>query len=184
MIDIRPLTTLTLPDFQRIASGYRADKQYAVTYTTTAGGVAFTLEPVWLAQPFIKEWTHEADTIARYAAILAAGYSFGAYAGVMLVGIVVAEAHEWNHSLWVWEFHVATDYRHHGIGRRLMASVVEKAREAKFRVIVCETQNTNGTGIDIYRQLGFQVEGVDISYYTNQDYPDGEVAVFMKRRLD
>jgi hypothetical protein len=26
--------------------------------------------------------------------------------------------------------------------------------------------------------MGFTLEGVDISFYTNQDYPDGEIAVF------
>ena len=31
--------------------------------------------------------------------------------------------------------------------------------------------------------LGFRVEGVDISFYSNDDYPEGEIAVFMKRRL-
>ncbi|MDE2700419.1 MAG: hypothetical protein OXI23_16220 [Gemmatimonadota bacterium] len=36
--------------------------------------------------------------------------------------------------------------------------------------------------IDFYRGVGFEVEGVDLSYYTNSDV-DGEVAVFMKRKL-
>jgi ribosomal protein S18 acetylase RimI-like enzyme len=34
-----------------------------------------------------------------------------------------------------------------------------------------------------YRRLGFKVEGIDISYYSNHDYPQGEVAIFMKRRV-
>ena len=38
-------------------------------------------------------------------------------------------------------------------------------------------------GIDTYRRLGFRLEGIDLSHYTNADYPDGEVAVFMKRRV-
>ena len=42
----------------------------------------------------------------------------------------------------------------------------------------------DAAAIQIYRQLGFRVEGVDLSYYTNEDYPDGEIAIFMKRRLD
>jgi ribosomal protein S18 acetylase RimI-like enzyme len=69
------------------------------------------------------------------------------------------------------------------IGKRLMECVSEKAKRAGFRTIVGETQNTNGIAIRIYRKLGFRVEGIDISYYSNNDYPDGEIAVFMKRRL-
>ena len=64
-----------------------------------------------------------------------------------------------------------------------MECVAEKASRADFRTIVCETQNTNPTAINVYRKLGFRVEGVDISFYSNDDYPEGEMAVFMKRRL-
>lgn len=72
MIDINPLRSFTLTDFQRIASGYTTRKKYAVTYSEADGAVSFHVQPIM----------------------------------------------------------------------------------------------------------------IDISYYTNEDYPDGEVAVFMKRRLD
>jgi ribosomal protein S18 acetylase RimI-like enzyme len=65
----------------------------------------------------------------------------------------------------------------------LMECVAEKAKGAGFRTIVCETQNTNVMAIKIYRKLGFRLEGIDISCYSNSDYPDGEIAVLMKRRL-
>jgi ribosomal protein S18 acetylase RimI-like enzyme len=64
-----------------------------------------------------------------------------------------------------------------------MECVAQKAERARFRTIVCETQNTNVIAIKVYRKLGFSLEGIDISYYSNHDYPDGEIAVFMKRRL-
>ena len=64
-----------------------------------------------------------------------------------------------------------------------MECVAEAASRAGFRIIVCETQNTNPTAIKVYRKLGFRVEGVDISFYSNHDYPEGEIAIFMKRRL-
>lgn len=184
MIAIRTLTQLTLPDLQRVAGGYITNKQYAVSYEIQAENVTFKLQAVSLPEPVVKRWTYEAEAVRRYENILKQGYSFGAYDGSLLVGLTIAEPHEWNQSMWVWEFHVAETYRHEGIGKRLMASLAEKAQAASYRVLVCETQNANGMGIDIYRSLGFQVEGVDISYYSNNDYPDGEVAVFMKRRLN
>jgi ribosomal protein S18 acetylase RimI-like enzyme len=49
-------------------------------------------------------------------------------------------------------------------------------------VMVCET-NTNVPAISFYRQVGFSMDGVDLSYYTNRDLTDGEVAIFMKRKL-
>jgi len=64
-----------------------------------------------------------------------------------------------------------------------MERAAAKARQAGLRAILCETQTTNITSITVYRSLGFRIEGVDISHYPNADYPDGEVAILMKRRL-
>ncbi len=119
----------------------------------------------------------------RYTQICSAGFSFGAYDSELLVGLLIAEPQEWNRSLSVWEFHVAPSHRRAGIGRQLMAYAEDKAKHSGLRIIVCETQTTNATAIMVYRKLGFALEGIDISYYSNTDYPDGDIAVFMKRRL-
>jgi ribosomal protein S18 acetylase RimI-like enzyme len=47
-----------------------------------------------------------------------------------------------------------------------------------------ETQNTNVPAIRFYRSLGFHLEGIDVSFYSNDDLTSGEVALFLKRRLD
>jgi hypothetical protein len=31
--------------------------------------------------------------------------------------------------------------------------------------------------------MGFEIDALDLSYYTNQDVEEGEVAIFMKRKL-
>jgi ribosomal protein S18 acetylase RimI-like enzyme len=64
-----------------------------------------------------------------------------------------------------------------------MNRVLTRAREAGMRSVVCETQSTNTGAIRAYRRLGFRLEAIDISLYSNEDYPDKEVAVFMKHRL-
>src|SRR6266545_450346 len=87
-----------------------------------------------------------------------AGFSFGAYDGELLVGLIIAEPQEWNRSLCVWEFHVAATHRRSGIGRQLMACAEEQARRSGLRTIVCETQNTNAAAIMVYRKLGFTIE--------------------------
>lgn len=184
MIDIRRLTTLTAADLKRVASGYTSNSKYTVKHTDSAEYAAIELALVQLEQPYVKAYDHfDDETVDRYRQALALGYSFGAFDGELLVGIVLAEAHAWNQSVWVWEFHVESSYQGQGIGRRLIEALAETAHTADLHTIVCETQNTNATAIQIYRQLGFRLEGVDISYYSNQDYPDGEIAVFMKRRV-
>lgn len=183
MIEIQSLTALSLADLKRVANGYVSDSKFVVLHTSADGQVSFDLQLVHLDKPYVEEFDHDNDTLQRYESVLNAGYSFGAYDQNLLVGLVIGEPHEWNRSLWVWEFHVIEAYRNRNIGKQLMEHVAEKAKYAGFRTIVCETQNTNVPAIEIYRKLGFNLEGIDISYYSNDDYPDGEIAVFMKRRL-
>ncbi|MEM7332176.1 MAG: GNAT family N-acetyltransferase [Chloroflexota bacterium] len=180
---IHPLTQLELDDLVRIASGYSSHNQYVVAHLDTPTAVSFEMELVTLTEPYIKKYKHEPDDFVRYQTCLKENYSFGAYVDEELIGILICEPHHWNQSLWVYEYHVAEGFRNLGIGRNLMDALVEKGEGENFRTIVCETQNTNVPAISVYRKLGFQVAGIDISYYSNYDYPDGEVAVFMKREL-
>lgn len=60
-----------------------------------------------------------------------------------------------------------------------MEAVADEAKEANLRIIVCETQNTNVPAIEFYRKVGFEIGGVDLSYYDMIE----EVAIFMKREL-
>ncbi len=183
MIEVRSLTKLNINDLRRVASGYSSDAKYVVVHTDSENEASFNLRLVALEKQFVRKYDHfDAETVERYNEVLEGGYSFGAYDGDLLVGVMVAEARLWNHSLWVCEFHVAATHRNLGIGKRLMQEAAEKANHAGLRTIVCETQNTNASAIMIYRKLGFRIEGIDISYYSNNDYPDGEMAVFMKRR--
>ena len=183
MIDIRPLTALTLADLHRVAPGYTSGSKYMVQYTRAEGRIVFELALAALDPPYVKVFDHDDDTLRRYQELLREGFSFGAYDGDELVGLAIGEARAWNGSLWVWEFHVVEALRRRGLGRRLMARVTEQAAQAGLRTIVCETQTTNVPAIQVYTRLGFRLEGVDLSYYTNDDYPDGEIAVFMKRPL-
>jgi ribosomal protein S18 acetylase RimI-like enzyme len=153
-----------------------------VEWEDSAEGCVFRLAFVPLAEPHAHRYEHiDAEWVETY--LRPAQYAFGAYTSGELCGFLIAERRDWNQTLWVWEFHVAAEMRGQGIGRRLMEHAADWARRSGLRAIVCETQNRNASAIRAYHGLGFRLEGVDISYYTNRDYPDGDVAVFMKRRL-
>lgn len=64
-----------------------------------------------------------------------------------------------------------------------MSAVEAHARDEGLRCIVCETQSSNVPAIRFYRALGFTVDAVDLSLYSNDDIERGEVAVFMKKRI-
>lgn len=184
MIEISPLQQIQQADLERVGGGYISDSKYAIRYEESDEEVTLALQQVPLAQPYHKIFPYDdPETMERYERVVQMGYSWGAFEGDTLVGVLLAEPQEWNRTVWVWEFHVAEGYRGRGLGRRLMEQIAAQARESGYRTLVCETQNTNAAAIQIYRQLGFRAEGIDLSYYTNEDYPDGEVAIFMKRRL-
>jgi ribosomal protein S18 acetylase RimI-like enzyme len=184
MIAIRPLSRLDDGQLALI-TGYTTQEQFAVERSEQEEQTSITLRLVRLAIPKQKRFDPPAEeTIAHYRELATKGFSFAAYDGEQPVGIALAEAHQWNRSLWVWEFHVASSHQGQGIGRELMERLAESAKAAGLRMIVCETQSTNVPAIRFYRRVGFKMEGIDLSYYSNEDMEPGrEVAVFMKRRL-
>jgi ribosomal protein S18 acetylase RimI-like enzyme len=184
MLEIRSLPALTMAEITRIATPYTVYQRYAVTHSDTPGRVSFDLVLESLPAPVERVYDHfDAALVTEFNAALPNDFSFGAYQDGALVGFLLARAERWNNSLWVMEFHVAAGQRRQGIGRSLMARAAEAAVQADLRVITCETQTANTPAIAAYRALGFHLEGIDISYYTNTDYPNRDVAVFMKLRL-
>lgn len=185
MITIETLTAVTRPALQDLISGYTSPAKYMVRKSESEARIALELHLMPLPMPYSKHYDLlDDETYSRYQQALQAGFSLGAYAASgQLVGIALAAPQHWNSSLWVWEFHVAAAHQRQGIGRQLMETLAVKGRAAGLRVLVCETQNTNVPAIHFYQRLGFTLEGIDLSYYSNADWPDGEIAVFMKRRL-
>ncbi len=163
--------------------GYRTQESYEVTTVERRDRVAFALRRIHRATPFRKRFHHDADDARRYRGTVRLGWSVGAYDGHRLVGLVLAEPHDWNRSVWVWELAVARPFRRQGIATALIRDVARHAADQRYRVLVCETQTTNVPAIDFYFRTGFHLEGVDLSYYANDDVREGEVSVFMKRRV-
>jgi len=184
MIEIRPLTTISADKMHEIGGGYISPARYTVHKAESHERTVITLELTPLDSPYVKHWEQsDEEERARYQQFVAEGYSLGAYEGEDLVGFALNEPRRWNHTLWVWEFHVAELHRRMGTGRQLMEAVVEKARQTGFRVVGLETQSTNIPAISFYRAIGFEIDALDLSLYTNTDAADGEVAIFMKRKL-
>lgn len=168
---------------ERLIAGYTTTEAYRVVRDETADVIHFELRLTPLKQPFAKRYPLDEVGVEHYQKLVVAGHAFGAFAGEVCVGIALCEPQRWNHSLIVQEFHIAPDAQRQGIGRALMAAVEAHARAEGMRGIVCETQNTNVGAIRFYCALGFTVDGVDISLYSNDDLERGEVALFLKKRI-
>jgi ribosomal protein S18 acetylase RimI-like enzyme len=181
MPKIEALHSIDMEILQRLIHGYTSHEKYRVSVEESQERVSFTLELVTLETPYHK--LSDLDPLDEYQAIVSEGFSLAAYEEGQIVGIALASPQEWNQSLWIHEFHILEAYQGKGIGRALMDAAIEKAREANLRIVYCETQNTNVPAIRFYRKLGFHMEALNLSLYTNEDYPDGEIALFMKRKL-
>lgn len=181
MDEIRRLHMLDAGLLRGLIVGYTTTAVYAVTKEETTELTRIELRLESLERPLVRRYPPLGEAeVARYAALAAEGHCFGAFADGRCVGLALTEPQAWNRSLWVQELHVAEVHRGRGLGRRLLAATVEHARSLGMRCVVCETQAANVPAILFYRAVGFAVEGVDLSYYSNEDRERGEVAVFMK----
>ncbi len=184
LYEIRPLEYLTAELVSRLIVGYTTSARYAASKAETPEYTRFELRLVPLAQPLSKRYPAlTAETLDQYRAIARQGHSFGVFVEDTCIGLALNEAHHWNASLWVQEFHIAAAYQGQGIGRQLMDWVIQHAQEQGLRCVVCETQTTNVPAIGFYRALGFALDGIDLSYYTNQDLEQQEIAIFLKKKL-
>ena len=184
MIEIRPLTEVNSTILRKLISGYTSSAVYQVTKSEDEKHTSISMELKNLETPYVKQWNTTDDEINYYRKLIKEELSIGAYDGDKQVGLAIAEKNAWNRTLLVWEFHVHPDYHNKGVGRQMMEKLVNIGRETDCRVIVCETQNTNVPAIRFYRKVGFEVGAIDLSYYTNSDMTNFEVAVFMKRYIE
>ena len=185
MITIRPPQPFDAERFQTLAGGYTTSEIYHVARRDSdeVSIIALTLTP--LPAPRSYSFPYSAEELARYAQLVNGPFALGAYDGEAWVGVALGERRDWNRTVWLHEFHVDPAYQRRGIGRRLIDELAARAAAAGLRALVLEAQNTNVPAIRFYRRVGFTLDGLHVSTYTNDDLrPDRSVALFMTRRLE
>lgn len=181
---IRTLKTLTETDLLRLTAGYRSSHRYRVDRHETDAMTTLTLTLETLPEPYVKRFVPDDDQeYSRYCSYLKHDLSLGLFVDDRLEGLAICEPVFWNKTLWIWELHLSPEYQGRGLGRAMIEEIADRARSAGMRIMVCETQNTNVPAIRFYRSVGFVMDGVDLTYYTNNAIPTGEIALFMKRHL-
>lgn len=181
---IRPFHPQHLAQLPNIITGYVTQESYTVEKHEQGDNITFSLTLVRLPVPQTIIYHNLDETeLARLAEVATEGLSFGAFIDDQLVAVSLASTEIWNRSLRIWEFHVGQVWRGQGIGQRLMERMVETAVSHHLRVIVCETQSRNVPAIRFYRKMGFALDSIDLSFYSNEDVQKGDVAIFMKRYL-
>ena len=98
-----------------------------------------------------------------------------AIAGYGIMSVAAAEAHLLN-------LCIGEDYRCRGIGRRLLAHLLQVAANVGAREAFLEARPSNTAAIRLYQSLGFVQIGVRRGYYQAVD--GREDAIVLKRHID
>lgn len=76
---------------------------------------------------------------------------------------------------------VTPEYRHRGLGRRILLRLLVVARKQHARQAWLEVRATNRTAILLYRKLGFHMQAIRKHYYLTRT--GRENAIVMARKL-
>lgn len=183
-MEIKKLESYSMEEQKLLGNfGYTSSYQYQVKKEETLEKISFSVERIHLESPYNKLYQEEPEDYERYNRIIPMGFSLGGFLNNKMIAVVICEPIYWNKTLNIWNFQVSEEHRGLKIGKTLMESVIELARSKGFRAVVLETQNTNVPAIGFYMKCGFELDGIDLSYYTNNDAESGEVAFFMKRKI-
>lgn len=97
----------------------------------------------------------------------------------VLVGIIELSMESWNQRLRISNILIFEDYRHKGIGMALIKKAKVEAVSFGARMIVLKTQSCNERAISFYRKKGFELIGMDLYSYSNQDIENHHVRLEM-----
>ena len=183
-IEIRTLKDIDLEILCEIITGHVSQEVFSVEKAETENAVSFHLQLKSLPEPATHLWRPCEQDMLEYRKAFAQDTCIAAYLGEKVVGVAIADVREWNKTLWMWEFHVHPDYHRRGIGWLMMEEMVCVAKREGVRVIVCETQSTNVPAIRFYQAMDFTMDSIDLSYYSNEDYRNNAIAIFMKRKIE
>lgn len=154
---------------------FTTDRVYRIARTPWS----FTLEEVPIQPPLRKDFPLEGD--------LAEGreweHCLVAESEGEVVGFAAFAHGRWNRRTELWHLYVGSSHRGQGIGRALIDAVLADARAAGMRCVWLETSTVAYPAIAFYRQVGFELCGLDTSLYDPDRMPTQEAALYFARPL-
>jgi ribosomal protein S18 acetylase RimI-like enzyme len=173
-VAVREASPDDLGDLGLVDTSYRTDRIYRVRRSELG---------FWLDEERVDPPVHK--TNPRPQLELGNGL-FVACVGTELAGYAELLFEAWNGRARIEHIYVSGGFRGRGVGRALIQAVDERARqEHGARCLWLETQNVNYPAVQFYRQMGFQLCGLDESLYRPGDPAllPGEVALYFSRDL-
>lgn len=184
-MEIRRIEKLSIEDWRQLGDfGYISTQKYELTKEETPSFFSMHLSLTKLDVPYMKKEMNNEDDLKRYKEILKLGYSLGIYIEGKIIAAAIIEPQNWNNTLMIWHFQVNDKHTRKGYGKLLINKVNYIAKEKGFRAITIETQNTNVPAIHFYMNCGYQIEGIDVSLYSNNHEKNEEIAFYMRKKIE
>jgi ribosomal-protein-alanine N-acetyltransferase len=101
----------------------------------------------------------------------------GQVSGYAIMSIAASEAHILN-------LCVHPNVRRLGFGRRLLTSLLAKARDAAAKQVFLEVRPSNAAALALYRSLGFEEIGLRRAYYQARDGRENAVVLALSLTTD
>jgi len=181
MLAIRPLALADVARLGQIDANFTSDRFLDLQRSGSGLNVSWSLTERPLDPPFVSTdygvHAHEhAQIVQRVRA--GDGLQLIVEDGSRAVAFVDVEWQRWRNAAFVWNILIDRAQRRQGLGMQLMQRIVDWARGAGLRAIVCETQTNNIAACRFYQKSGFRLCGVDDHFYSNEDIAVKEVALF------
>lgn len=100
-----------------------------------------------------------------------------------IVGVLDVAVENWRWVAWIWNLMLDEDVRGQGLGRALVERSIVWTKRRKLRAVMLETQTNNVPACKFYARVGFQLVGINETFYTNHDYQRREIALFWSYSL-
>lgn len=179
MYSIRRLNPKDYPNGKQIVYQYTSEKYYEVKLATTENGWSFSLSEQEFELPFEKNLEEDIFDCYKEKSEVYVVEMNGEEAG-----IVVIQHMDWNHTYLIHHLYVKPRFKRKGVGSALLEFAQERAREFGARMITLETQTSNYPAIQFYLKNGYQLIGLNVNAYSNNDLQKKEVQIEMGLRIE
>jgi len=163
--------------------GYESHFSYFLEQSETENSIVFKLTKTKREKAYIKKWDQWIEDKERLIGIIKQNNSFFLEFKNEIIGVAITQKYEWNNTLNIEMIEIKNEFRKMGFGTIIMKEIESIAKNNEVRAITLETQTANGIAIEFYKKNGYNIEGIDISLYSNEDIKKEEIALIMKKRF-
>lgn len=179
MREIIQIYSKDYPQGKKVFHQYTSKYYYQVRLNTTSAGWRIDLKLQKFAIPFVKKL--ETDIFSDYKEDLQV---YVAKEQGKEAALIAFNHQAWNNCTRVWDLYVEDLFQRNGIGSQLLAIAHQKATQWGSRALVLETQSCNVKAINFYRKHQFNLVGLDLLSYSNEDVVNKEVRLEMRKNLN